>query len=204
MSHVGYDQIDIGQPNQEAFMSVNSMTNAAVARRADFQPLNDVPKTRGDVARAAGGAAIADTNPVNTALQTVVMYLPTEVLTLYVAVLAATEPSSRWTSFLAFLVSTPLIVWMVFAAKVKSENRPLPILPTTWPVWEMLAGTIAFVAWAFALPTTPFSTLAWYSPGLAGVAVTIASTLLGLLAPLFQRPLRADGSAANLKSQAKS
>ncbi|HJZ47488.1 MAG TPA: hypothetical protein VKE41_10000 [Roseiflexaceae bacterium] len=80
---------------------------------------------------------------------------------------------------------------MVFVAKVKSENRQLPLLPWTWPVWEMLAGTIAFVAWAFALPTTPFSTLGWYSPGLAGVVVTIASTLLGLLAPLFQRPLKA-------------
>jgi hypothetical protein len=185
-------------------MSVNSMTNAAVARRADFQPMNDVPKTRGEVARAAGGAAIAETNPVNTALQTVVMYLPTEVLTLYVAVLAATEASSRWSSFFVFLFATPLIVWMVFAAKLKSENRPLPLAPTTWPVWEMLAGTIAFVAWAFALPTTPFSMLAWYSPGLAGVAVTIASTLLGLLAPLFQRPLKAHSSSASLKSQANS
>src|SRR5262245_9846416 len=101
-------------PNERAIMSVNSMTNAAVARRTDFQPINDVPKSRGDVAKAAGGAAVAD-NPVNTGLQTVVMYLPTEVLTLYVAVLAATETLSRWTSFWIFLVATPIIIWLVFA-----------------------------------------------------------------------------------------
>jgi len=173
------------------------MTNAAVARRTDFQPMNDVPKTRGEVARAAGGAAIAEDNPVNTALQTVVMYLPTEVLTLYVAVLAATDATSRWISFWAFLIATPMIIWMVFAAKVKGENRVLPVVPGQWPVWEMLAGTIAFVAWAFALPTTPFSTFTWYSAGLAGIAVTIASTLLGLLAPLFQRPLNAGVNPTN-------
>jgi len=173
------------------------MTNAAVARRTDFQPMNDVPKTRGEVARAASGAAIAEDNPINTALQTVVIYLPTEVLTLYVAVLAATDTTSRWISFWAFLIATPAIIWMVFAAKVKSENRVLPVVPGQWPVWEMLAGTIAFVAWAFALPTTPFSTFTWYSAGLAGVAVTIASTLLGLLAPLFQRPLNAGVNPTN-------
>jgi hypothetical protein len=185
-------------------MSVNSMTNAAVARRADFQPMNDVPKTHGEVAKAAGGSAVGEDNPINTALQTVVMYLPTEVLTLYVAVLAATESASRWTSFLIFLVATPVIVWMVFAAKVKSENRPLPMTPDLWPVWEMVAGTIAFVAWAFALPTTPFSAFTWYSAGLAGVAVTIASTLLGLLAPLFQRPLKAGVPAVSRTSRTSS
>jgi hypothetical protein len=54
----------------------------------------------------------------------------------------------------------------------------------------MFAATFAFCAWAFALPNTPFQVFAsWYSAGLAGISVLLASTVLGLLAPLFQRPL---------------
>jgi hypothetical protein len=50
----------------------------------------------------------------------------------------------------------------------------------------MAAATIAYVAWAFALPESPFNDAAWYSAALAGVIVMTASVLLSLLAPLFQ------------------
>ncbi len=58
-----------------------------------------------------------------------------------------------------------------------------------WPVWEMMAATLAYAAWAFALPSTPFTQFTWYSPGLAGALVPVVSTVLGSVAPLFQRQL---------------
>lgn len=207
-------------------MSINSLTNAATARRSDFAPLGRVPNGLSEIASAAAGAPAAETdgakpadgataaNGVNTAMQVLFGYIPTEVLTLYVAVVAAIHPSpvagsagtagagvvaqvaqgtkvmpSDWITFWIFLVSTPIIFWVVYAAKLKSARKPIPLAFSTWPLWEMFAATLAYFAWAFALPSTPFHEETWYSAGLAGVAVLIASTILGLLAPLFQRPL---------------
>ena len=133
---------------------------------------------------------------VNTTLNLLFGYIPTEVLTLYVAVLASTQQKGSitwagWAAFWSFLVATPVVVWLIYGAKIKAAQKAIPIHPRAWPVWEMFAATVAFCAWAFALPNAPFTGYIWYSSALAGVAVLVASTLLGLLAPLFQRPLSA-------------
>jgi hypothetical protein len=205
-------------------MSINAMTNAAVSRRRDFEPANEVPKNLAEIAQAAGtmptpapqpaaaqpvGAQPAAVQPsaVNTALQTLTTYIPTEVLTLYVAAVAALDSSASgsstrppnsiydWLPFLIFLVGTPLIAWIAFATKIKSAGRPIPLNPTTWPMWEMSAAAIAFVAWAFALPKTPFLQFKWYSSGIAGLAVILVSYGLGSLGPLMQRPLSSGAPA---------
>lgn len=200
-------------------MSINSLTNAATARRADFAPASRVPQTYSEIAAAAAGmpaaspAAAGAANPpaqngmitathgVNTAMQVLFGYIPTEILTLYVAVVAAMHQTPKtgeiapvtnedWVVFFSFLVATPAVFWVVYATKLKGAGKPLPISYGTWPLWEMTAATIAYFAWAFALPQTPFRAFAnWYSSGLAGVAVLVTSTALGLLAPLFQNKL---------------
>jgi len=175
-------------------MSIAAMTEVAFQSRQDVGDPNYVPKTLSQIAGAAGGKQAPDSE-VNTALRTLTTYVPTEVLTLYVAVLAALQPkgaatTQSWIPFWSFLVGTPLVVWLVYAAKVKTAGSPVPLAPRKWPLWEMVAGTIAYAAWAFALPTTPFAVWAYYSPALAGVIVLVTSTILGLLAPLFSRSLR--------------
>jgi hypothetical protein len=121
-------------------------------------------------------------------------YIPTEVLTLYVAVLAVVQQESKvtpvgWLAFWIFLFLTPIIVWLVYGAKLKALQKPLPLKFGAWPVWEMFAATVAYTAWAFALPHSPFTEYGWYSSALSGVAVLVVSTLLGLLAPIFQKSL---------------
>jgi hypothetical protein len=198
-------------------MSINSLTNAATARRPDFAPLNRVPNGLSEIATAAagmpaahqaGGAQPTDAttaaNGVNTAMQVLFGYIPTEVLTLYVAIVAAihssasgngsdaakTITSGDWINFFSFLVATPIIFWVVYAAKLKSAQKPIPLGFSTWPLWEMIAATVAYTAWAFALPETPFLQFTqWYTPALGSIAVLVASTVLGLLSPLFQNPL---------------
>jgi hypothetical protein len=183
-------------------MSISSMTNVAYVRRADVNvpqvaPANTTPQTLGQVELASEGTA-GSQSAATTALKVIVTYIPTEVLTLYVAVLAAIQDPNRksynslWAAFYFFLIATPLIVWLVYAAKVRAADKPLPLAPRTWPLWEMFAATVAYAAWGFALPETPFKYYGnWYSAALAGVIVLIISTLLGLLAPLFKRPLPA-------------
>ena len=177
------------------------MANAAIGRRPDYEPMHGVPKTLADISKAAGGGS-APMNQATSALSVIVTYIPTEILTLYVAVLAAlgnnkassssVPPSSGATiAFWAFLIATPITVWILFAVKLRSDNKLLPLNPKRWPVWEMVAGTIAYVAWAIALPNNPFVNAPWYSSGIAGVIVLVSSTILGMIAPLFQRPLTA-------------
>jgi RsiW-degrading membrane proteinase PrsW (M82 family) len=172
-------------------MSIGAMSQVAFLSRTDVDPVDYVPKTMPELAGAANGKPTPE-NAVNTALQMIVTYVPTEVLTLYVAVLGAIQDPAaesfyaQWVAFLFFLVATPAIVWLVYAAKVKNAGKPVPLAPRKWPHWEMAAATIAYVAWAFALPESPFNDAAWYSAALAGVIVMTASVLLSLLAPLFQ------------------
>jgi hypothetical protein len=191
-------------------MSINSMVNVAMARRADFPPMNAVPEGLNEIAAAAGagvptsgGAAGAPSaSATDTALHVLFGYVPTEVLTLYLAVVAALQPSlptslpassvppGSLAAFLLFLSATPVVVWVVFAGKLRGAGKDLPLKPALWPFWEMSAGAIAFAAWALALPNNPFTGDQWYKPSFAAITVLIASTVLGLLALLFTRPLK--------------
>jgi hypothetical protein len=177
-------------------MSINSMTNAALARRPDYPPMDRLPQTAAERAEAASREPTQE-NTVSTALKTLTTYVPTETLTLYIALVAALEPitnptpsfTSRWIAFGLFLVFTPLAVWITFAAKIASDQKELPVHPRQWPKWEMSAGTLAFIAWAMGLPDTPFAEFTWYSASIGGFVVLITSTFLGMVAGLFQRQL---------------
>jgi hypothetical protein len=173
-------------------MSLAAASNIAYQRRADTPRTNpgDLPQLE----EAVSGHA-TPTNVVTSALSAIATYIPSEILTLYVAVLAALTPESGaataaptpWLTLILFAATTPPVVWILYAMKVSAANKPLPILPTQWPVWEMVSATIAFVAWSFAMPQTPFSGQSWYSAPLAGIAVLVVSTVLGLVAPLFTK-----------------
>ena len=197
-------------------MSINALTNAAAARRPDFAPFGTTPQGISGIALASGTMPVPEevplpgqpggtsnslqaqsANAINTAMNLLFGYIPTEVITLYVAILAAMQPPAGQVNpaqaavFWIFLGGTPVVVWLVYAAKLKAANKPLPLSPGAWPVWEMFAGTVAYFAWAIALPTNPFqiANAGWYSSSVAGIFELVASTVLGLLAPFFQRRL---------------
>ena len=185
-------------------MSINAMANAAAARHQDTVPVGATPKNLDEIARAAAlppttdaslaGAAARPQGNIETALNVLFGYIPTEIITLYVAVLGAvgTEGAvtqSEWNAFWIFILASPVVVWLVYGAKLKNADLPLPLNFGAWPVWEMSAATLSFAAWAFALPQSPFAQFRWYSSALSGVVVLIASAVLGLLAPFFQRQL---------------
>lgn len=130
---------------------------------------------------------------VSSALSVLFAYIPTEIIALYVTVLAALGPitesfEAQWVTFLVFLVCTPLVVWVTYAAKVKALNSTIPYKFSEWPKWEMIASTIAFVSWGFALPQTPFNSFTdWYSSAIASVSILVTSTILSLAAPFFEK-----------------
>lgn len=153
-------------------MSVSSMTNIAVARRTDDLGIGKIPKTPKEIARATGGNDRTESQ-LTAALKNIAGYIPTEVIALYLAALAAvrnsvspvadpdlaaragtiTSPAnSEVGTLIVFIILTPIFVWLVYAGRVRTAGKSLPLTPATWPIWEMFAATAAFVAWAFTLP----------------------------------------------------
>ena len=78
-------------------MSINALANAAAARRSDISPVDTVPKGLAEIARAAATPPTAEGIPspsagpgetaaqIDTAFNVLFGYIPTEILTLYVA-----------------------------------------------------------------------------------------------------------------------
>ena len=178
-------------------MSINSLANAAVARRPDTVPIAAVPSGLTEIAMAAATPTpdIAKLPSAgDTTLNVLFGYIPVEILTLYVTTLAAVHQPDKVTwaqliTFIIFFVATPIVVCLTYRAKVMALKKPVSLNFKTWPKWEMIAATFAYCAWAIALPDNPLVVFEWYSSALSGVVVLIASTALGLLAPFFQKPL---------------
>jgi hypothetical protein len=193
-------------------VSLSGLAASAVDRRTDvmesvgMREMNAIrmsvrPRvTMGDTAlqyeAPAGATAGAKVSAaVSDAAKLLSEYIPGEILTLYVAILAfVSQPSSgalarNWMVFWVFLVATPVVLWLLYAAEVKAKGKGLPWSPVVWPLWEMVAATIAYVAWAFAMPEAPFGAFDWYSAGLAGVVVLATTTLLGLASRVFKKDI---------------
>jgi hypothetical protein len=133
-----------------------------------------------------------------TRVTEIVTYIPTEIVTVYVAAAAAistrgaTPGKGQWVLMWIVFVLTPVATWMVFAAKVRALGDPLPSALRDWPWPQMLIASTAFLLWSFTLPGAPFAQFGWYRPGLSAVVLLVGTTVLGLIAPL----LPSAGSAA--------
>ena len=183
-------------------MSINSMTNDELRRRNEFRrqavlesavakdlSLPVPPATT----RAATEVAVQD-NQISNTVNALVKYIPTEIVTLYVAAASAT-PAVRSAipdfdariTYWGFAILTPLLLILVYASKRASSG--LATLPpvSQLPWWKMVAATIAFLIWALAVPSNPYIT-GDSGAVVAGFGAVIISTLLSLLEPIFERP----------------
>ena len=153
-------------------MSVNAMNRSEVAKRS------------------ASGEA-----PQTKTLEELVRYIPTEIITLYLAAIALATPmvggitamssdyTGRWITFFVALAVTPLFVVSDFLAKAREQGTSRKL-----PVYNIIAAAIAFAAWGFALPASPFGDLSWYSAGWAGFVALAASIVLGRLGAALGKP----------------
>ena len=178
-------------------MSVSSMANIAFNRRADAGKEGEGLNTIDEV-DAAKGAAPGTTTSVTSALSAIAAYIPTEVVTVYVAVLATlgiTTGAGGLTYtpipvYVVFIILTPIVVWGLYASRAVTAGRRLPRSLRSWPKWEMVAATLAFAAWGAAMPSSPLGVFEWFMPSLAGVVALVLSLLIGVFSPLFStRPL---------------
>lgn len=183
-------------------MSVSSMANIAFSRRADESRDGKGLDTLDKVDEAKGGTP-GSGNSATTALSAIAAYIPTEVVTVYVAVLATLgvtvpaagggdgpETATPIAVYVVFIVLTPIIVWGLYASRAVAAKKRVPRRFHAWPKWEMAAATVAFAAWGAAMPSSPLEIFPWFSAALAGVVALILSLLIGVFAPLFSaKPL---------------
>jgi hypothetical protein len=173
-------------------MSLNALTSSELVRRG-LAPWTRARRTGG--LESAGGPdarPAAEDNRVTNALNALVMYIPTEVITLYVAALSAQGALQSTFAFIDaaailwfFVALTPLLLLLIYISKVAATGDKLPG-PAIWPWWKMCAATIAFFVWALAVPGNPY--LGGMSAAVAGFGAMLVSTLLNVLTPIFERP----------------
>jgi hypothetical protein len=172
-------------------MSLNVLSSQELVRRG-LAPWTRARRS-GTLESAEWEAAPAvEDNRVTNALTALVGYIPTEVITLYVAALSAraaiyaTLPFMDAAAILWFFVGlTPLLLLLIYLSKVAATGDRLPG-PSRWPWWKMFAASVAFFVWALAVPGNPY--LADTGAAVAGVGAMLVSTLLTILTPIFERP----------------
>ena len=147
------------------------------------------------VARGAAAAAPPQVNPAQvaeTAINALVKYIPTEVVTLYIACVSALpavhDDIKEITSvrmYWAFVVLTPMLFILMYYNQLVVADQPFPKF-LQWPWWRIFASTIAFSVWALAVPNDFFTTKS--AAVLSGIGAAFVSTLLSLLGPIVERP----------------
>lgn len=134
-----------------------------------------------------GGAASA-------ALERLAAFVPTEVLTLYVAVLAAADTSAdllRWVITGVCMLLAPLAVLIAHRERSNATNEALrkmnrpPLNPAT-PKWPMAASFVSFALWVLVLPGTVAASLDFYNSRLALVVLLFGEFGIGLLDRLLR------------------
>lgn len=135
-------------------------------------------------------------NTVTGSLNLLVKYIPTEVITLYVATLSATPalqelfPSIQTKDiYWGFTIVTPLLLFLVYVNKrATSGLAPVPEV-REWPWWKLGAATVAFMVWALAVPGNPYVS-GETAAVIAGLGAVFISMILNLLEPIFERRSR--------------
>lgn len=126
--------------------------------------------------------------PTNWANQ-ITRWIPTETITVYVALLALVAPeaahkssfASRWVLFGIIVAINPVVVILLAMAKSKTWKLD------KFPVFEMLIAPIAFAAWAFALPDTPLNSISGYNIKWNAAIVTVTTIGITLVANAFHQ-----------------
>lgn len=132
-------------------------------------------------------------NTVTGSLNLLVKYIPTEVITLYVATLSAAPalqelfPSITTADiYWAFTLVTPMLLFLVYVNKrATSGLAPVPEV-RQWPWWKLGAATVAFMVWALAVPGNPYVS-GETAAVIAALGAVFISMILNLLEPLFER-----------------
>lgn len=138
-------------------------------------------------ATPAPGSAEANAKKINNSLELLKRYIPTELLAIYLPVVAIVSEEFKpdaslyllW-NYLGFLAATPIVIYALYVANAAEAKAQLG-----WhnlPFIELLLGTAAFTVWGAAVPTV-FEGQQW----LIGIFALISSVALPLAETLMRK-----------------
>jgi len=171
-------------------MSLNSLTTEEILRGERAK--------RAVRGRSITAAPADESNPVTNAISALVKYIPTEVITLYVAAVSASVAVQASVPvlqviniYVGFAIVTPVLLLLLYLSKLAAEKKPWPRVKNL-PWWKMLAAGIAFAVWALAVLGHPYTTTE-AGTILAGFGAVLVSFVLSVLEPIAQRILPPPG-----------
>ena len=164
-------------------MSLNSLAANRLAR----ETTSPAPAA---VRRSASEDSFGPTQEdVENSLSSLVEYVPTETVTMYLATLAAIPaiegtfldaPFTYW----LFAALTPILFALIYAGKRRAAGLERWPGKADWPWWPMAAATIAFLVWGLTVPNGPYLD---NESGrvVSGLLAVVVSTLLGVAGRFF-------------------
>jgi hypothetical protein len=161
-------------------MSLNSLAGNAVARQQ-----------KGDVLGQSSDG-VSNEKDVQNALSALVEYIPAEIIVLYLATLSALPviKEAIWDKidalglYLGFALLTPVLFFLIYVGKRRAAGFSWKTEWKKYPWWLTVAATLAFLAWALAVPESPFLD-SESGRALSGLVALIASVFLGVLGRVF-------------------
>lgn len=158
----------------------------AARRQKNVTPSLDATNTQTGTAPVAASA-----RAIESAVTALVRYIPTEIITLYIAAVSVAPALNEAVHFLtpralywSFVLLTPIMFMIVFLNRLAIERQKFPGL-RQFPWWKLMSSTAAFAVWALAVPNNPYiDTVA--ASAAAGLAALLASTILTLLEPIVE------------------
>ena len=181
-------------------MSINSITNDEIRRWSNSRPQPitkslDIAAPNEVMARRITTELSLQDNQVAITLNALVKYIPTEIVTLYVAASSTTQSLRTAMPFIdarllywGFTALTPVMLVLMLASKRATDGLSVFPKGREMPWWKLTAATVAFMVWALAVPGNPY-VAGDGAPIVASFGAIIISTLLSLLEPIFERPL---------------
>ena len=126
-------------------------------------------------------------------LNQITRWIPTETIAIYVALLpllastaSGSSYTSRWVLFGIVTAANPLVVLLLVLAKSTiKESWWKAVSPP--PFFAIVASTVAFAAWAFALPDTPLKDLSGYDTKWNVAIITVVTIAITLIANAFHQ-----------------
>jgi hypothetical protein len=127
---------------------------------------------------------------VQTALNALTRYIPTEIVTLFVPTISALVGNTKISAtalYWFFSGLTPVILIIVYQGLRRANGEKTATLAQL-PWWRMTASTIAFLAWGPSVPNVPlpFYGDAQGAPLISGILAILVSVVLNLFEPWFE------------------
>lgn len=135
--------------------------------------------------RAAPGETDTTKKTIESAMEKISVFIPAEVIGIYVAgfgILSPETDTGKWWIFGVSLALIPLFMGLNYLGQRKHSDAKLSL----WISFVLLMfAMVAFVAWAAALPGTPFLSFTPRATAIGGWAVVILAILMYRAADLL-------------------